>query len=243
MPFENVTRDGRIFWLGEAAAVLLTDDLNALGANAITRDERQAGVRTAAGAAGRRAHRRDRRFASASSSAPPQVVVGSLQLDGDALVVRARSIALDTGRVQADVTERGPLPELFATFERIARRIAPPSSRSSGEVEGRASAVAAFENYIKGLLAETPRHGDQLSERRAERQPTFDRARLALWDVYAEQGDHDAALAAVPPVPTIRRGSGARGFSRGLVAAESQEIRRGVRDVQGAGRRQPTPRS
>ena len=27
MPFENIKREGRIFWLGEAAAVLLTDDL------------------------------------------------------------------------------------------------------------------------------------------------------------------------------------------------------------------------
>ena len=41
MPFENVTRDSRIFWLGEASAVLLADDLNALGANAITREERR----------------------------------------------------------------------------------------------------------------------------------------------------------------------------------------------------------
>ena len=41
MPFENVTREGRLFWLTEASAVLLTDDLNALGAGAITRMERQ----------------------------------------------------------------------------------------------------------------------------------------------------------------------------------------------------------
>ena len=40
MPFENVKRDGSIFWLGEASSVLLTDDLNAFGLNAITRPER-----------------------------------------------------------------------------------------------------------------------------------------------------------------------------------------------------------
>ena len=42
MPFENVTRDSRIFWLTEAASVLLADNLNALGVNAITREERRA---------------------------------------------------------------------------------------------------------------------------------------------------------------------------------------------------------
>src|SRR5205807_3815205 len=41
MPFENVTHDGRIIWMGEAAAVLLADDLNAFGVSAITRDERR----------------------------------------------------------------------------------------------------------------------------------------------------------------------------------------------------------
>ncbi len=40
VPFDNVKREGRIFWLGEASAVLLTDDLNASGADAITRQER-----------------------------------------------------------------------------------------------------------------------------------------------------------------------------------------------------------
>ena len=41
MPFENVTRDSRIVWLGEASAVLVADDLNALGTSAITREERR----------------------------------------------------------------------------------------------------------------------------------------------------------------------------------------------------------
>ena len=41
MPFDNVKREGRIFWLGEASAVLLADDLNALGVDAITREERR----------------------------------------------------------------------------------------------------------------------------------------------------------------------------------------------------------
>src|SRR5438093_13652035 len=41
MPFDNIRRDASIVWLGEASAVLLADDLNALGAAAITREERR----------------------------------------------------------------------------------------------------------------------------------------------------------------------------------------------------------
>ena len=100
-----------------------------------------------------------------------------------------------------DVTDRGPLPELFATFERIARRIAPPSTKSSEEIERQHPPVAAFEDFIKGLLAETPATAITYLNSALARQPTFDRARLALWDVYAEQGDHERALAAVGPVP------------------------------------------
>jgi hypothetical protein len=200
MPFENVTREGRFFWLTEAAAVLLTDDLNALGAGAITRTERQqaferlqvppSSVLTDATMI------RIGQLVGAS-----QVVVGSLQMESDAVVVRARSIALDTGRVSADVTERGPLPELFATFERIARQMAPPSSTTSADVEKQHPPVTVFEAFIKGLLAETPATAISYLRAALAGQPSFDRARLALWDVYAEQGEHALALAAVVSVP------------------------------------------
>ena len=99
MPFENVTRDGRIFWLGEASAVLLTDDLNALG---VERDHARgaaAGVRAAAGAARGRADRRDRdshRSARRRRAGRHRHRCSSM---ATTLVVRARSIALETGRV------------------------------------------------------------------------------------------------------------------------------------------------
>src|SRR5215210_3507255 len=40
MPFENSRRDARLHWMGEAAALLLTDELTARGVAAITRAER-----------------------------------------------------------------------------------------------------------------------------------------------------------------------------------------------------------
>jgi tetratricopeptide (TPR) repeat protein len=217
MPFENVSREGRLFWLTEAAAVLLTDDLNALGAGAITRTERQqaferlqvppAAVLTDATVI------RIGELVGAS-----QVVVGSLQMEGDTIVVRARSIALDTGRVPVDVTERGPLPELFATFERIARRMAPPSTMSSADVEKQHPPVAVFEAFIKGLLAETPATAISYLRAALAGQPSFDRARLALWDVYADQGDHALALTAVASVaddsPWVRRARFLAGLSQ-----------------------------
>ena len=162
MPFENVKRDGSIFWLGEASSVLLGDDLNASGLNAITRQERrQAFERLQVPASAVLTDATVIRIAQLVGAA--QVIVGSLQRDADGLVVRARSLALDAGRVQADVTERGPVPDLFAIFDRMARRshgIVPGVPGSPGAtisaVEPERPPIAAFENFIKGLLAETP---------------------------------------------------------------------------------------
>jgi tetratricopeptide (TPR) repeat protein len=217
MPFDNVKREGRIFWLGEASAVLLADDLNALGVDAITREERrQAFERLQVPSAATLTDATIIRIGQLVGAA--RVIVGSLQLDGDTLVAHARSIALDTGRVQTNVSEAGPVPELFATFERIARKIAPPSSKTPAEIERLRPPVLAFEDFVKGLLAETPATSIGYLNAALKLHPGYDRARLALWDVYTDQSDHQQALAAVQPVtadsPWARRARFRGGLSQ-----------------------------
>src|SRR6185295_8229627 len=51
-----------------------------------------------------------------------------------------------------------------------------------------------------GLLAETPATAISYLDSALAQLPSFDRARLALWDVYTEQGDHQRALTAVASV-------------------------------------------
>jgi tetratricopeptide (TPR) repeat protein len=213
MPFENVTRESRIFWLGEASAVLLADDLNGLGASAITRDERrEAFERLQVPPAAALTDATVIRIGQLVGAS--QVIVGTLRLDGEILVVNARSIGLEAGRIQNNVTERGPLPELFATFERIARRIMPSSGQSPEQVER--PPVAAFENYIKGLLAETPATALGYLNSALQAHPPFARARLALWDVYTEQANHERALAAVQSVEADSRFARRARFLAGL---------------------------
>ena len=199
MPFDNIKREGRIFWLGEASAVVLADDLRELGSDPITRPERVAAfeqlqVPPAAALTDATVIRIGQLVGAT------EIILGSLEMDGDTLIVRARGIALDTGRVRTDVTVRGPLPNLFDTFEQIARQIS-PSSRSTEDLRRLQPPISAFENYIKGLLAETPATAINYLDAALKEQPTFDRARLALWDVYADENEHEKALAAVAEVP------------------------------------------
>jgi tetratricopeptide (TPR) repeat protein len=204
VPFANVKRDASIFWLGEASAILLTDSLNALGVGAITRPERtQAFARLQVPSSAVLTDATVIRIAQLVGAA--HVILGSLQMDGDGLVVRARRLALDAGRVEADVTERGPVADLFAIFTRVADRLAQSAVRGTRPVqaaEPERPPIAAFEAYIKGLLAETPATAIPYLNSALTRYPMYDRARLALWDVYAEQGEHPRALAAVQAVPS-----------------------------------------
>ena len=213
MPFENVTRDSKIFWLGEGAAVLLTDDLLARGVSAITRQERQQAfdrlqVPPAATLTDATVIRLGQLVGASD------VVVGSLQMDGDALVLRARGIALEAGRVKINATERGPLTDLVAIVDRIARQLAPDASTPSPAVES--PSLPVFESFIKGLLAETPDTAIAYLNVALKLQPTFDRARLALWDICDDQGDQEGALAAVASVPATSPYASRARFLTGL---------------------------
>lgn len=199
MPFENVSRDARIVWVGEAASVLIADDLNAQGASAITRDERREAFE----------HLQVPPAATLTDATmirigqlvrASEVVVGTLNMDGDDLVVTARAIALDEAKVRVSTSERGALTDLFNLFEHVAMRVAPDSARVTATAERSHPPVAAFENYIKGLMAETPATAVTYLQTALRADATFDRARIALWEVFDNQGEHAKALAAVREV-------------------------------------------
>ena len=237
MPFENVTHDGRIIWMGEASAVLLADDLNAFGVSAITRDERRQAfdvlqVPPTASLTNATVIRIGQIVGAA------QVVIGTVQLEGDDLAVHARAIALESGRIQSDVSDRGPIADLFTIFERVARRIMSPSAAGAGGAPPPHPPVAAFENYIKGLLAETPATALTYLNAAVRADPKFDEVRLALWHLFDDQAEHERAL---PPCGrTANIGPGAtRPLSGGALRNEPRAVRRSVFHLQGAGRRAP----
>jgi tetratricopeptide (TPR) repeat protein/TolB-like protein len=199
-PFENANGEARLYWLSEGSAVLLTDDLLALGAPAIARI--------------------DRLRAFESLNVPPiatlshatvirlgqivaatHVVAGSFQLEGQALTVRARVIRLDTGRMIPEIVESGRLQDMFEVYGRIARRLVPESRVTPAEMAKGRVPLVAFEPYIKGVLAEAPATKLGYLEDALEAYPNFQRARLAQWAVFTEQGEHQRALDAVRQVP------------------------------------------
>ena len=205
VPFEVADRDPRAVWLGEAAAVLLADALRALQLPALTRAERVRAFEEAnlptAGRVSLASLVRVGHFVLASD-----LVVGSVRLSGEELVIEARRIRLDTGRQIEQTTDRAPLPQLFALHDRVARRLmgrpaaATPAAPAAAAGEP-AIPLGAFENYIKGLIAEQPPAQIRFLQAALKLAPRDARTHLALWEVYADQGDHVRALSEAQAVP------------------------------------------
>ena len=215
MPFENSAREPRGYWLSEGSAVLLTDDLIALGVPAITRDDRvRAFERLRVPAVAALSHATVIRIGQLVGAL--QVIVGRFELKGDQLTVRARPIRLDTGRMGTEVVEAGTLADLFAIYARVARRLAPDSKVTLEQMEEGHQPPAAFEQYIKGLVAAAPAARIAFLTQAVKVAPDFQRPRLALWRVHTDQGDHKAALAAAREVPATHPAARAAAFLAGV---------------------------
>lgn len=201
IPFESETREGRAAWLSEASAIMLTDDLSALGAPAISRDDRVLALeRLRVPAVASLSHATVIRLGEVVGAR--QVILGRFALTGAELVVRARAIRIDTGRMAPEIVERGPPSDLFGIFVRVARRLVPDARVASEELVRGRPPLPAFEDYVKGLIATDPARKIEFLSQALERYPAMHQARLALWSVHAETGDHQAALAAAAGVPT-----------------------------------------
>ena len=197
VPFENARHEPRVQWLGEASAVLLEDQLRARRVAAISRDERV------------RAFEELHLPLTASLShatvikvghlvGASEVIVGQFAVDGTTLRVDAHSIHIDVGRLEPDVSDQAPITDLFASFARLAGRLAPDSRAPSSSAPP--PPLQAFENYVKGLIAESPSAQASFLEAAIKAFPAYDRAELALWNVRSGVADHVSALAAARAV-------------------------------------------
>ena len=197
IPFENPAREARIFWISEASAVLLADDLNAFGKHAYTREERlDAFQRLQVPPVATLSHATVIRLGQVVGAT--NVVTGSFRLTGEMLSVRAQSIRLDTGQMEHEFVEAGPLEDLFGIFARVSRRVVGPVASGTPQAP---PPLPVFENYIKGLIATATAAQIGYLEAAIKLDPTFDRARLALWNVHHDHGNGQIALVTAAAVP------------------------------------------
>lgn len=199
LPFDNPTQEARLTWLREGAAILLTEMLASAGEHAIDRDDRlQAFDRLQLPATATLSRASTVKVGQAVAAS--LVVSGSIALDGDQFVVRARVIRIDTGRLLPELVSQGPLAELFAVFGRLAQSIR--ADRGAVPVAGDRlpPTPQVFELYVKGLIAETPSTALAFLDQTLKAAPQFDRARLAVWELQNDASEHQKALDAASSI-------------------------------------------
>lgn len=198
VPFENTAHDPAVYWLSEASAVLVADTLEGRGVGAITRAERVRAFERLhlplSGSLSRATLIKVGELVGAS-----EVIVGTYAVDRGTLKVDAHSIRIDVGRLQPDVVRQGALTDLFGIFDALARGLTGDTG-AAGPARVPRPPLDAFENYIKGLIAESPAVQATFLETAVKLYRGYDRAELALWDVRTEQGHYAAALAAARAV-------------------------------------------
>lgn len=199
VPFENVQREGKYYWISEAAARLVSGHLDDLGVAAVSREERlKAFERLRLPPAPALSQATIIRVGQMIGAA--QVVLGSFSVDHDQLNVEARAIRLDSGRLRPPAKETGPLSDFFGVFDRLSRQLLPPGLQVPDHPRD-SPPLGAFENYVKGLVAETTVARRRFLDAAIKEAPAFAPARIALWQVYTDQGDHQLAAAAALAVP------------------------------------------
>jgi tetratricopeptide (TPR) repeat protein len=191
---------GAALWLGEAASILIGEQLTAQGVGTLSRRQRVLAFERlnlpVTSVLTRATTLRVAELIGAS-----EVVFGEVTL-GEALEVRARTVRLATGAELAEVRARGSLPAIVEVFTGVAREVADRTGRQqpSGPAPGLPMPLEVFEDYVKGLVAATPAAQQRFLEAAVRVMPGDARIRMALWGVYAAQGMHDKALASASAV-------------------------------------------
>ena len=223
MPFDNAHHDPKLYWLSEGSAVLLAELLERYGGSAVARDERMSAFeRLQLPPAAALSHATVIKVGQFVGAA--DVIIGGYELAGEHLTLRVRTIHLDAGRMDDEIIERGRLDELFAMYDRVARRVRRATSAAPPAHAGTLLAsLHAFELYIKGLIAEAPAAQQSFLEQAAKAAPADDRIALALWNVHSEGGRHEQALKAAAAVSSTSVHSRA---ARYLVARSQIELKR-----------------
>ena len=115
IPFDNPAQEARLTWMREGAAILLSEMLAVAGEVTIDREERlQAFDRLQLPAGATLSRASTIRVGQALGAS--LVVSGSVRMQGDQLIARARVVRLDSGKLLPEIESSGPLTDLFAVF-------------------------------------------------------------------------------------------------------------------------------
>lgn len=194
LPFENHTNKPGLDWIGESIVQSLGEDLSAPDRHVLTREERAAasdwlGIPTSGILS------RATIIKIAELTDADLVILGSFELQGDQLSIKTQVLEMKTPRLSAIPPQSGPLKDLLGIQGRVAAALLDhagwPADVPSGRPRPR---VAAWENYIRGLLATERAPQVKYFREAARLEPSYPAPAFQLGKIYMQSRDYQTAV-------------------------------------------------
>jgi len=222
LPFENNTGEPNLDWIGEGAADIFSRRLDAAGFLTINRDDRLYAL-DRMGLPPDFVPSRATTIRIAQLLDADSVIIGSYKLTGDQFTATAS--ILDMHKLvltKAPIERKGQLKDLLDTLNGLAWDVARTLDPTYSVAERTFLAAdaplspGAFENYVRGMIAEAP--ADRISHLNdaVKLCPTFTPARLELGKAYFANQDYQSAATTFGQMPRDAPNALEADFDRGL---------------------------
>jgi tetratricopeptide (TPR) repeat protein len=221
LPFENHTPQPNLEWIGEATADILNRRLDSAGFLTISRSDRLYAL-DRLGLPQSFQPSRATTIRIAQTLDADSVILGTYTVTGDRLTVKAQILDVKALRLSAPIEQEGDLKNLLDILNTLAWRIARQMDPSYAVAEQTFLAadtplhVDAFENYIRGIIAEAPAERIVHLKEAVRLTPTFTPAWFALGMAYFANQDYDSAAATFGRLPKDDPKALEADFYRGL---------------------------
>ncbi len=223
LPFENKSGEANIDWMGESMPEIINRRLESAGFLPIGREDRL----YALDHLGLPPNFRPSRASTirlAQNLDADSVILGTYMSDGKQLTIRARILDVSALRLTAPVEAQVDMPRLLDGINSVAwqlvRQIDPTYlvAQQTFLAADAGLPLAAFENYIRGLVESTPIERTKHLQEAVRIDPTYYPAWLALGQLYFHQQDYELAASAFAKLPNTDAGALDAAFERGLAS-------------------------
>ena len=221
LPFENHTSQPNLDWIGEGVADILNRRLDSAGFLTISRGDRLYALdRLGLPQSFQPSHATTIRIAQTLDA--DSVILGFYTLTGDQLSVSAEIMDIKALKLSPPIVQQGNLKSLLDILNTLAWRLARQLDPSYSVVEQTFLAadgplrVDAFENYVRGSIAEAPTERIVHLKEALRLDPSFTPAWFTLGMAYFANQDYDSAAATLGHLPREDPKALAADFYRGL---------------------------
>ena len=223
LPFENRSGQPNIDWMGEAMPEVMNRRLASAGFLPIGREDRL----YALDHLGLPPNFRPSRASAirlAQNVDADTVVIGSYTSDGMHLALTAQILNITELKLSAPINEQADLSRLLDGINSLAwklvRQLDPgyPVAEQTFVAADAKLPLVVFENYIRGLVEDSPAERTKHLKESVRLDPTYTPAWLALGRLYFHEQEFELAAAALGKVPKSDPAALGASFDRGLAS-------------------------